>query len=174
MRIDNNIQCASSQLLSGRCETSPTFIARTSFASESEFRDIVEATFQSGMTWENYGTGWQLDHKIPREAYDFDNPDDIKRCWSRNNVHALTKAANLEKSWKFVDQYIFEAGVECLPVSWNGKFPDNDFKIAHGAKMLAHKMTEEAKMEDEEEQPPPQEVGSSSTRMIDAPDSDSE
>jgi hypothetical protein len=167
MRMDNTILCASNKLMSGRRETSPTFVDRTGFASESEFLNVVNATFQPGMTWANHGTVWELDHKIPREAYDFDNPDDVKRCWSPKNVHALTKAANKEKSWKMIDQYIFEAGPECMPVSWNGKFPDADFKLQHAAKMMAHKMM----MEDDDE-PPEEDVAGSSSGPMQAPDSD--
>jgi hypothetical protein len=167
MRMDNTIQGASNFLISGRIMTSPTFIARTGFASETEFLSAVEATFAPGMTFANHGTVWELDHKIPREAYDFDDPEDVKRCWSPKNVHALTKAANMEKSWKLVDQYILEAGLECLPVAWNGKFPDTDFKIAHAAKMTARKILDDEAAE--EEQP-----SSSSGAIEETPDSDSD
>ena len=144
MRMDRAIVCASSQLLSDHRKTSPTFLERTGFASEQEFFDAVEATFHlvPGAKWDNYGTVWQLDHKIPREAYDFNNPEDIKRCWSAKNVHAMTPEANKEKSWKLEDRYIAEAGVECYPLAWDGKAPDEAFKKAHTEKMLAPKSVE--------------------------------
>ena len=139
MRMDNTIRHASHHLLSRRIKTSPTFVERTSFASVQEFLDAVEATFLNvpGASWKNFGTVWQLDHKIPREAYDFNNPEDIKRCWSAKNVHAMTPQANMEKKWKLEDQYISEAGVECYPVAWNGKAPDEAFKKRHADKIMA-------------------------------------
>jgi hypothetical protein len=167
MRMDNTILCAANKLISGRIKTSPTFVERTGFASEAEFLAAVEATFQPGMTFANNGTVWELDHNVPREAYDFDDPEDIKRCWSPKNVHALTCSANAEKSWKLIDQYILEAGLECLPVAWNGKFPDNDFKIAHDANMTARKILDDEAAE--EEQP-----SSSSGAIEETPDSDSD
>jgi hypothetical protein len=167
MRMDATILCAANKLISGLQMTSPTFIARTGFASEAAFLSAVEATFQPGMTFANNGTVWQLDHKIPREAYDFDNSEDVRRCWSPKNVHALTKAANLEKSWKLIDQYIVESGIENFPTAWNGKFPDADFKNTHTAKMMARKILEDEAAE--EEQP-----SSSNGAMEEAPDSDSE
>jgi hypothetical protein len=173
MRMDNTIHCASNRLISGRYKTSPTFVERTGFASESAFLAAVEATFQTGMTFANHSTVWELDHKIPREAYDFDDPEDVRRCWSPKNVHALTCSTNKEKSWKLVDQYIFEAGVECLPVAWKGQFPDADFKIAHAAKMMARKILEDeaaAEAEEEEERP----SSSSGLFVEQAPDSDSD
>ena len=172
MKMDISVQGASSQLLSGIHKTSPTFIERTSFASESEYRTVVESTFEDGiMTWKNHVSVWELDHKIPREAYDFDNSEDIKRCWSAKNVHALTKAANLSKSWKLVDQYVTDAGVENFPVSWDGQFPDADFKKKHAAKMMAHKPVQQASTAAASE------VGESSnasSEIVDAPDSDSD
>ena len=176
MRMDNAITCASNCLLSGRIETSPTFVARTGFASEDAFFSAVEATFAPGMTFDNHGVAWELDHKIPRDAYNFDDPEDVKRCWSAQNVHALTPTANMEKSWKLIDQYVSEAGIERFPASWNLKWPDNDFKIAHSAKMIARKI-----LDDEagpEEQPSTSSgAGSSSDGLpmqLDAPDSDSD
>ena len=167
MQMDVKIQSLSSRLLSGRYEKSPTFLKRTGFASESEYRTVVESTFEDGvMTWENHGSVWQLDHKIPREAYDFDNQVDIKRCWSAKNVQALTKAANLAKSWKLIDQYVTAAGVENFPVSWGGKFPDVDFKNAHAAKMVAPKPVQQASEVGESSNAP-------STNVV-APDSDSD
>jgi hypothetical protein len=172
MQMDCTIQCASNKLISGRLKTSPTFVERTGFASEAAFLSSVEATFAPGMTFANHSPVWELDHKIPREAYDFDDPEDVRRCWSPKNVHALTRSANAEKSWKLVDQYIFEAGVECLPVAWNDRLPDADFKNAHAAKMLARKiLQDEAAAEVEEEEQP---SSSSGLFVEEAPDSDSD
>ena len=167
MRIDHTIHCASNGLISGRRKKSPKFVKLTGFASEASFLAAVRATFQPGMTFSNHGAVWELDHKIPREAYDFDDPEDVRRCWSAKNVHALTVADNAEKSWKMVDQYILEAGLECLPVAWKGQFPDADFKIAHAAKMMARKILEDEAAE--EEQP-----SNSNGAMEEAPDSDSD
>jgi hypothetical protein len=167
MRMDATILCAANKLISGRIQTSPSFIERTGFASEAAFLTAVEATFAPGMTFANNGTDWELDHKIPREAYDFDKPEDVRRSWSAKNVHALTKAANKEKSWKLVDQYVAEAGVETFPVAWNGKFPDADFKNAHNAKIMAWKI-----LEDEAAAAAEQPSGSNDFGPIEVPDSD--
>jgi len=140
MRMDVNIMSASNALISGRHMTSPTFLERTSFTSEEEFLNVLEATFVPGiMTRDNHGPVWEVEHKIPREAYDFDDPEDVKRCWSAKNVHAMTPEANKEKHWKLIDEYITAAGVENFPKAWNNKFPDAAFKAAHNAKMLAQK-----------------------------------
>ena len=146
LRMDNAIMCASNRLISGQFRKSPTFVARTGFHSEAAFLGVVASTFAPGMTMSNNGTVWELDHKIPREAYDFDNPEDVRRCWSPKNVHALTKEANMEKAWKLVDQYITEAGIENFPVAWGGKFPDGELKIEHSVKALVRKTLAEEKI----------------------------
>jgi len=154
MRMDNAIMCASSGLISGRRESSPTFLQRTSFASEVQYLNVLKATFEGEMDFDNHGTVWEVDHKIPREAYDFEDPEDVKRCWSAKNVHAMTVAANLEKSWKLIDEYIAAAGVANYPKAWNGKPPDDVVKITHNAKMVDQKAIdddEEALDDDEEE-----------------------
>jgi len=144
MRMDGAIRSASTGLISGRHETSSTFLERTSFASEQEFFDVLEATFASGMNFKNHGAVWEVEHKIPREAYNFDDPEDVKRCWSAKNVHAMTPAANKEKSWKLLDEYIAAAGVENFPKAWNDQVPDAAFKAAHNAKMVAQKALDDA------------------------------
>jgi len=140
MRMDNAIRCLANNLISGRSMTSPTFLERTSFASEQEFFDVLEATFAHGMDFKNHGAVWEVEHKIPREAYDFDDPEDVKRCWSAKNVHVMTPAANMEKSWQLLDEYIAAAGVANFPKAWNDQVPDDVFKAAHNAKMMAWKM----------------------------------
>jgi len=140
MRMDRALLSASNGLISGRFKTSPTFLERTSFTSEAQYLSVLEATFAPGMTFSNHGPVWETEHKIPREAYDFDDPEDVKRCWSAKNVHAMTVADNLEKSWKLLDEYITAVGVENFPKAWNGQFPDAAFKTTHNAKMMAWKM----------------------------------
>jgi len=139
MRMDGAIMSASNALIAGGRMTSSTFLERTSFASEQQFFDVLEATFASGMNFKNHGAVWEVEHKIPREAYNFDDPEDVKHCWSAKNVHAMTVADNLEKSWKLLDEYIAAAGVENFPKAWEGKVPDAAFKAAHNAKMVAQK-----------------------------------
>jgi len=143
MRMDSNIMSASNQLISGDRMTSPTFLERTSFTSEVQYIKVLEATFEGEMDFKNHGPVWEVEHKIPREAYDFDDPEDVKRCWSVKNVHVMTVAANKEKSWQLLDEYITAVGVANFPKAWNGKVPDAAFKTTHNAKMMAWKMLDD-------------------------------
>jgi hypothetical protein len=125
----------------GRIKTSPKFVARTAFESEIEFLAVVKSKLDdaSGMTMENHGTAWQLEHSIPRQAYDFDNPEDVRRCWSAENLEAMTPAKNAEK-WVYLhDEILAKLGRDRFPVAWNGEFPTEAFKKEFYARVLAEK-----------------------------------
>ena len=137
LALDKSIQQAASFLLSGRSTCSPTFLKHANFTSEEEFRCAVQDTFdRESMNWTNYGTYWELDHKIPREAFDFGNPEDVRRCWSRRNITAKVSSDNKKKSWKLIDHWIEDAGVGCFPTAWDGLPPTEEMKKAHAAKCM--------------------------------------
>jgi hypothetical protein len=67
-----------------------------------QLRSHLQKLFKPGMTWENYGTVWEIDHKIPLAAFNFDKPDqiDFKLCWSLKNLQPLGKFENKSKGAK--------------------------------------------------------------------------
>lgn len=62
----------------------------------------LEKQFKPGMTWENYGSYWQIDHIIPIAAFNFATPEDIdfKRCWALKNLRPLEAKENMRKGAK--------------------------------------------------------------------------
>lgn len=58
----------------------------------------LEARFQPGMTWDNYGK-WHIDHAIPQSAFSYSSPEDpdFKRCWALSNLEPLWARDNLSK-----------------------------------------------------------------------------
>lgn len=108
-----------------RGRNSALFLERTDFSSVAEYRAALEATFKEGMNLDNHGSVWQCDHRIPQLAYDFSDPDDVRRCWSKTNVQALTPEQNRVKCWKIIDSECLAAGPERFPKSWNGVIPDD-------------------------------------------------
>jgi hypothetical protein len=128
LQLREKIRLVSNGVVHGRNGTA--FAAMTSFSSPAAFRTTLQATFDSSMTFANYGTVWQIDHKVPQEAYDFNNPVDVRRCWSPSNVHAMVLTSNTEKSWKIIDAMCEEAGEACYPVAWGGRIPNDEEKTA--------------------------------------------
>ena len=60
----------------------------------------LEKTFKPGMTKDNYGKVWQVDHKIPCAAFDLTKPEEQVKCFHFTNLQALFVKENLSKGAK--------------------------------------------------------------------------
>jgi len=68
-----------------------------------EGRAHLESLFTEGMSWENYGRGgWVLDHIIPIYLWGITSIEcqELKDCWSLDNLQPLWEMRNWEKSDK--------------------------------------------------------------------------
>ena len=65
-----------------------------------EFKHHIESQFDSNMTWENYGTYWEIDHIKPIEMFNFTDENEIKECWNYKNLQPLTINENRTKRYK--------------------------------------------------------------------------
>ncbi len=80
-----------------------TFIEFT----QQGLRKSIEKQWVVGMTWENYGREWEIDHRIPVSAFNFDKPEhiDFKRCWALSNLQPMWKHENRKKSNKLIQDF---------------------------------------------------------------------
>lgn len=61
----------------------------------------IEAQFQPGMTWSNYGRiGWELDHIEPCFRFDLTNHAQVLRCFHYSNLRPLWRAENQRRQRK--------------------------------------------------------------------------
>lgn len=67
-----------------------------------QLKKHLEKLFKPGMTWENYGKIWHIDHCVPIAVFNFESPshEDFKRCWSINNLQPLWAIDNFKKGAK--------------------------------------------------------------------------
>lgn len=67
----------------------------------------IEKLFKPGMNWENYGTAWHIDHKIPVAVHNFERPEDIdfRLCWSLKNLQPMEKLKNISKGAKIEEPF---------------------------------------------------------------------
>jgi len=77
--------------------------------------------FKSDMTFENYGTLWEIDHVIPINKFEFEDSTDIELCFSWFNVMPLYKTENMNKKAEVCNEQLREH-LENL-----SKFGFNDF-----------------------------------------------
>lgn len=70
--------------------------------SIDNLRQHLESLFQPGMSWQNYGTTWHIDHVIPKSWFRVETEDgideyELKVCWSLRNLQPLGAGENLRK-----------------------------------------------------------------------------
>jgi hypothetical protein len=62
----------------------------------------LEVQFRPGMTWENHGSGWHVDHIRPCSTFDLTDPQQQKLCFHYTNLQPLFPPENLSKHAKWV------------------------------------------------------------------------
>jgi hypothetical protein len=80
---------------------------RRGFKSGSAIRDLgcsidelklhLEKQFHPGMTWDNYGKIWTIDHKIPLAYFDLTNRQELKLAVHFSNIQPLWAKENIKK-----------------------------------------------------------------------------
>lgn len=86
-RLQNAVECQ---------KTKRRFATRETMGCSPAFlRQYLESKFRPGMSWDNYGTRWEIDHIIPISKFNLADPEEQKR------VNHFT---NLRPLWKFVNQ----------------------------------------------------------------------
>lgn len=65
--------------------------------SPDNLKKHLESMFRDGMTWDNYGTYWVVDHFIPCAFFDFSKPHHQRLCFHFINLWPLTAKENLSK-----------------------------------------------------------------------------
>lgn len=85
--IRGNLKTASTEKLTG--------------CSFLELKKYVEDQFVPGMTWENYGPVWHVDHIRPCASFDFSDPAQQRECFNYKNLQPLFAEHNRKKgdSW---------------------------------------------------------------------------
>lgn len=78
--------------------------------SMEDLKKYLENQFNESMTWENYGTAWHIDHKIPCAAWDLTKEDENMYCWNFRNLQPLDASENQSKKDKYdpkeKDEYV--------------------------------------------------------------------
>lgn len=60
----------------------------------------LESLFKPGITWENYGPVWHIDHIKPCASFDLTNPEQQRICFHWSNLQPLFAAENMRKGAK--------------------------------------------------------------------------
>jgi hypothetical protein len=63
----------------------------------NELMAHLESKFKPGMSWENQGSYWHIDHIKPQSWFDQLNPEQFKECWALENLQPLEATENIRK-----------------------------------------------------------------------------
>jgi hypothetical protein len=66
--------------------------------SIQEMKNHLQKQFKRGMTWENHGTHWHVDHIVPLSQFDFTNPIQAALATHYTNLQPMWAKENLSKS----------------------------------------------------------------------------
>jgi hypothetical protein len=61
-----------------------------------QLRDHLESQFKRGMTWENHGKVWHIDHIVPVSHFGI-TEDEIARAWNWQNLRPLLARQNMSE-----------------------------------------------------------------------------
>lgn len=62
------------------------------------FRQFLEHQFTPEMTWENYGSYWEIDHVMPLSRFDLEDADQVKLAFHYSNCRPLRGTLNAAKN----------------------------------------------------------------------------
>lgn len=68
--------------------------------SRDSFMQHISKQFREGMSWENYGDKWELDHIIPVHAFNIFDSEERLKCFHYTNFQPLTSHENAVKAFK--------------------------------------------------------------------------
>lgn len=65
-----------------------------------ELKNHLEAKFDDKMTWDNYGSYWEIDHILPCASFNLLDPEEQKLCFHYTNLQPLEAGENRRKNAK--------------------------------------------------------------------------
>lgn len=99
--------------------------------SSEEFIGHIQTQFKPGMTWDNYGSIWHIDHVIPVKIWDLSLPEHQLGCFNWRNHQPLFREENLRKhcsvgpDWRITANWLISCGVNCV----RARFAEHMVKI---------------------------------------------
>lgn len=70
--------------------------------SIEEYKLYLQNKFTEGMSWENYGTVWEIDHIKPCATFDLSKIEDQHICFNYSNTQPLLISDNRSKGGKLL------------------------------------------------------------------------
>lgn len=82
--------------------------------SSEQFRKYIKSLFKEGMSFENYGNIWEIDHIIPLRSFDLTDNEQYLRAAHYSNIQPLFKCKNRTKGDKINGISVRESNIARL------------------------------------------------------------
>lgn len=66
-------------------------------------KGYLEAKFTNNMAWENHGTVWHIDHKMPCRSFDLTKEEELMKCFNYTNLQPMLASENCSKQDRLED-----------------------------------------------------------------------
>lgn len=136
LNLMHGIGCKIGQMLNGARIESKTVMEHSEFANAEDVKAHLITTFTGGMSLENQGKHrvggprvWNVGHRIARFHYDASKPEDVRRCWMKQNLFAQWAAENLSEKVKFPKESKLLALRDSWPTAWNDELPSQSERV---------------------------------------------
>lgn len=96
--LANRIRDRINRVLKGNRKSDKTF--NLVGCSPLELKVWIEKQFRAGMSWQNRGKIWHIDHKRPCASFDLSDPAQQRACFHFTNLQPLLAQENLAKGSK--------------------------------------------------------------------------
>jgi len=100
----------SDKMRSNRCKRDKSAIELTG-VTIAELRVHLEKQFKRGMSWNNYGPKWHIDHIIPCSKFDLTDPRQQAICFNYLNLRPLWAKENLRKNNRILEDSQLPLGI---------------------------------------------------------------
>ena len=99
--ISKRIRARIYRVLRGKTKSDRTFNL-LGVSSIEVYKTYLEQQFQPGMTWENAGKAWHIDHRIPLSLIDLSTPEGQRFGFNYKNTRPMWADANRRRGNRLV------------------------------------------------------------------------
>jgi len=136
LNLEHGIGVKVGKMLKGERDESETVLSYAEFSSRDDMMAHFEATFDTGMSFDNFGKYlvggprvWNVGHRIARFHFDANNPEDVRRCWMKQNLFAQWAKENIKAKVKFPEEAELMQLQSSWPTAWNDKLPSKEERM---------------------------------------------
>ena len=95
-----------------------------------DFNNWLESNFTNEMSWENYGSSWNIDHIIPVSIFDLSKTDEQNFCFNWKNTRPLKPSVNFSRKCSLFDILIQEMKTKFFAKD-DGNYNDINYGVSY-------------------------------------------